>query len=237
MTFRLEEDESLYAQTADIETTRTASRDRWYEIPAMQQQVQELAAHSPLFFQGSDADYIYEILEGVVCCSRVLADGRRQVLSFSFPGDLIGLAQGDHHRYNTETLSAARIRRIPKGVLLKTATDRPELGRRLLDFATTELAAMQDHFVSLGRKTAVEKVASFLVALGRRHVDEQGIPATFDLPMTRADIGDYLGLTIETVSRCLKKLRVLGAIDLPRAQTVVISDFDLLCGVAECEDD
>ena len=227
----------MYAQTANTETTLIASRERWNDIPSMQQQVQELAAHSPLFFEGSDAHYIYEILEGVVCCYRLLADGRRQVLSFSFPGELVGLVQGDHHRYDTETLSPARIRRIPRGVLLRTAADRPELGRKLLEFATTELAVMQDHFVTLGCKSALEKVASFLLALGRRHVDEQGVPVTFDLPMTRADIGDYLGLTIETVSRCLKKLRILGAIDLPRAQTVVICDFDLLCEVAECEAD
>ncbi len=196
-----------------------------------------MAAHSPLFFEGGDAHYVYEVLEGVVCCYSVLSDGRRQVLSFSYPGDLIGLDHGDLHRYNTETLSAARVRRIPKGILLSTAAECPEVGRKLLEFATSELALMQDHFVMLGRKTALEKLASFLIALGRRHVDAQGIPATFHLPMTRVDIGDYLGLTIETVSRCLKKLRIAGAIDLPQPQTVVIRDFELLCDLAESEDD
>lgn len=229
----------MYVHAAQVARTQPVYFDAnpWNEIPQTQQQIRLVGAHSNIFSEGDDAEFVYEILDGVVACYRLLSDGRRQVISFCFPGDLIGLVQDDQHRYSTETLSPARIRRIPRSILMRAACERPDLGRKLLQFATTELAAMQEHFVMLGRKSALEKVASFLLALARRHGGETALSATFDLPMTRADIADYLGLTLETVSRSLTKLRMAGVIGLPQPQTVVVLGLDHLEDFAEREDE
>lgn len=227
----------MYAQAALMHPTLPpqSQSESWFEIPGTQQRFQKLESHAPLFHEGDEAEFVYEVVEGVVCCYSMLANGRRQVLSFSFPGDLIGLAQGDLHRYSTEALCPARVRSIPKSLLLKTAAERPELGRKLLEFATSRLAVMQDHFVMLGRKSALEKVASFLLALAKSAGGEGSDSVTFNLPMTRADIADYLGLTLETVSRTLTKLKTAGAIDLPQPQKVVVRDLFELEELAESD--
>lgn len=229
----------MYAQTALMHPTMPAPghTGSWCEIPAIQQNFYRVDSHAPLFLEGDDADYVYEVMEGVVCCYSMLANGRRQVISFSFPGDLVGLVQGDVHRYSTEALGPTRVRSIPRSLLLKTAAERPELGRKLLEFATTRLALMQDHFVMLGRKSALEKVASFLLALARNTGNEDCESIAFDLPMTRADIADYLGLTLETVSRTLTKLKTAGVIDLPQPQKVYVRDLFELEELAESDDD
>jgi len=206
----------------------------WFDSPLKPQEFQ-LRPHASIFMEGDDAEFVYEVLEGVVCCYCLLADGRRQVLSFSIPGDLVGLVQGDLHRYSTEALCPTRVRSIPRSALLKIAAERPEVGQKLLQFATSRLAMMQDHFVMLGRKSALEKVASFLLALadnaGVRNAEE----AILDLPMTRADIADYLGLTLETVSRTLTKLKVAGAINLAQPHKVMIRDMWQLEDFAEAD--
>lgn len=223
------------SETRPVAAYSPASSMPWSGIPATQQQVDTFEAHETVFFEGDEAEYIYEVLSGVVCCYSMLPDGRRQVLSFSFPGDLLGLAQSEFHRYSGETLSPVRIRRIPKAALLRIASERPELGRKLLQFATSTLAVMQDHFVMLGRKSAIEKVASFLLDLARRGQGEDAQSAQFNLPMTRTDIADYLGLTLETVSRSLTKLKIAGAIVLPQPQKVVVPDISRLESYAEPE--
>ena len=224
----------MYANANVIEPTTTSCRELpWVEFQSNQQRVHVYSAREALFCEGDSAQFVYEVLDGVVCCYSLLSDGRRQVLSFSYPGDLIGLVQGDSHRYNCDTLCPTQIRCIPRNMLLRTAHERPEVGEKLLTFATTELAAMQDHFISIGRKSAQEKVASFLLTLAHRHAIEPTGSVTLRLPMTRADIADYLGITIETVSRCLSKLKIAGVIDLPQSATVVIRDVDNLRDFAE----
>lgn len=229
----------MYAQTASMHPASTAQghTESWCDIPATQQRLQGVESHASLFLEGDEAEFVYEVMEGVVCCYSMLANGRRQVLSFSFPGDLIGLVQGDVHRYSTEALCPTRVRCIPKSLLLKTAAERPELGQKLLEFATTRLAVMQDHFVMLGRKSALEKVASFLLILANNAGGADSESVTFNLPMTRADIADYLGLTLETVSRTLTKLKSMGAIDLPQPQKVVVRDVFELEELAESDDE
>lgn len=217
--------------------TSSGENASWGDIPNTRQHVQEYSSHEPLFCEGDEANYVFEILEGVVCCYRVMCDGRRQVLSFSYPGELIGLVQGDNHRYGCDILSDARIRRIPRRMLLKAASDRPELGGKLLQYATSELALMQDHSVMLGCKSASEKVASFLLALAKKSGGEEAESLMIHLPMTRADIADYLGLTLETVSRQLTRLKIAGLIGLPQPQTIVVHDIFELENSAEASDD
>jgi CRP-like cAMP-binding protein len=226
----------MYVQAQVIELTEPSSVDAiWSGIQIDRHRVKNLTAQETLFIEGDNAEFVYEVLDGAVCCYRQLLDGRRQVFSFSYPGDLIGLVQGDAHRYNSDALCPTCIRCIPRHKLLRTAYERPEVAEKLLQYATSELAVMQDHLVMLAQKSATEKVASFLLALPRRHANEQTAPVIFNLPMMRIDIADYLGLTIETVSRNLTKLKIAGIIDLSQDGIVVVHDIRRLERMAKQE--
>ncbi len=192
-----------------------------------------LRAGEPLFCEGDDAEFVYEVLDGVFCCYSLLPDGRRQVTGFVHPGDIIGLGSQDTYHTSCDAVCDATVRSIPRSRLMKVAEERPELGSRLLDCATEQLAGMQQHFVLLGCKSAQEKLASFLLTLARRYAGEDAEEVTFILPMTRSDIADYLGLTIETVSRTFTKLRNAGVIDLPQSTTVHVRDIFCLEEMAE----
>ncbi|PIW26828.1 MAG: transcriptional regulator [Rhodospirillales bacterium CG15_BIG_FIL_POST_REV_8_21_14_020_66_15] len=210
----------------------------WAELPGCQQSTQGYAAGTYLFYEGDDAAFVHEVVTGIVCNFRTMSDGRRQVVSFSYPGDLIGLVQGERHRFSSQTVSPARIRRIPKGALLKSAAARPEIAERLLDFATSELAILQERFVTLNRKSAQERIATFFLELVERLGDgNKGGSVTLTLPMRRRDMADYLGLSVETVSRILTVMKNSGVIDLPHSSVVVIRDIFELEDLAECEDE
>jgi len=113
-----------------------------------------------------------------------------------------------------------------KDQVFREANNNPELGRRIIECTGDQMARMLDHFVLLGRKSALEKVASFLLTVARQKDVGNGLAVVVSLPMTRADIADYLGITNETVSRCLSKLKSRSVIDLPHPQTVVIHDIE-----------
>lgn len=188
-------------------------------------------AHGPIFCEGDNADFLYEVLDGVICSSRLLPDGRRHVISFNYPGDLVGISHKDTYRFSCDAVSRARVRMIPRNAILNAVKERPDLGEKLLHSASDQLAEMHDHAVMLGCKSAIEKVTSFLAVLAGRSDDGEAI----HLPMTRTDIADYLGLTVETVSRNLTKLRVQEIIDLPEAHTVIIRDMHRLVELADGE--
>ena len=206
------------------------------EVPQPGLRIREFSAHEPLFLEGDEASHICEVLEGAVCCFRVLSDGRRQVISFAYPGDFIGLENGNTYRFSCEATCAARVAFVPRDQIFREANENPELGRRILECAGDHMSRMLDHFVLLGRKSALEKVASFLLSIVRRRDSVEALSAIVSLPMTRADIADYLGITNETVSRCLSKLKARGVIDLPQPQTVVIHDMAELEGLGEQQD-
>jgi len=208
----------------------------WMSGPALANE-RNLEAHEPLVHEGDDTRYFYEVLEGVVSSYKIFPDGRRQIISFAFPGDLIGFSHGDVYRYDCEATSAARVRAIPKTSLLRSIRERPEIGEKLLALAASEVAHVEDHSINLGRKSALERIASFLISLVER-AGYGGAPnVTMQLPMSRLDMADFLGLTIETVSRSLTKLRIHGVIALPQTSTLVVRTMAGLRQVAECEDD
>ena len=215
----------MHAQTLEVAHNKTdGSHEPWTHVSSSDQHVHELDTHDPLFCEGDDASFIYEVLDGVLCNYRLLADGRRQVISFAYPGDLIGLG-GETHHYNCDAISNATVRSIPRSTLLSAARECPDLGHKLFQMATSELADMQDCYLMLGRKSAVEKIASFLLGLARRYENDDVDVIAFDLPMTRSDIADFLGLTIETVSRNFTKLKMNGVIDLPQSSKVIVRDM------------
>jgi len=194
-----------------------------------------LQPHDTLFYEGDAADNLYEVLEGVVRSCKIFADGRRQVISFAFAGDLIGFGQGDVFGFDCDALSTVHVRVIPKSALLKTARERPEFGEKLLEVAANQVASIQSLSILLCRKSAIEKIASFLFDMAGRKPDVvEG--AQISLPMNRSDIADFLGLTIETVSRTLTKLRMMNVIGLPNRGNFTVLNMGKLRLLAECED-
>ena len=154
-----------------------------------------------LFAQDAEADLVHLLTSGCVRTSRLLADGRRHVGGFYFPGDLVGVETGAVHRFTAEALSDCALLVVRRAAVKAFAGDR-ELDRAIWDATRRELERTQAHLLVLSRKSACEKVAGFLMSLARRTGAEP-----VNLPMSRQDIADYLDLTIETVSRMLTQLQ------------------------------
>jgi CRP/FNR family transcriptional regulator len=196
----------------------------------------KLAPGETLFFEGDRSDSLYILTEGCVRLSKMLADGRRQITGFLFPSDFLGLALRERFAYSAEAVDAVAVCRYPKSKLEALLDEFPAMERRLLAVASNELAAAQDQMLLLGRKTALERVASFLLILLRR-MQLKGRQNAVSLPMTRTDIGDYLGLTIETVSRSLSKLKRDRVVRFLTAQDLEIADAKRLAALAGAEDE
>lgn len=169
-------------------------------------QVKRFAAKTMLFDQGTVAVSVFNVTEGIVRLYKSLPDGRRQIVGFALPGDFLGLALMDRYGVAAEAVSEVKVCRFARSAFLGYVDSRPHLLRRLHEFAGHELSLAQDQMLLLGRRTAEEKVAAFLLNLQTRYGRVGTISVNVPLPMSRQDIADYLGLTIETVSRTLTKL-------------------------------
>ncbi|MEM8800946.1 MAG: helix-turn-helix domain-containing protein [Pseudomonadota bacterium] len=180
-----------------------------------------------LYFEGDDVTHLFIIESGVVRLTRVLEDGRRQVIAFGYPGDIIGFPACGAHHTDCDALNDTKLRSIPRKALDDSSFD-SDLHKALVQAALQEISAMQDHFMMLGRKCAPEKVASFLNVLLERIGDTSMEPPVIDLPMSRSDIADFLGLTTETVCRCLTALRKAGIIRIDGISKVAILDKSAL---------
>jgi CRP/FNR family transcriptional regulator len=184
-------------------------------------------ADGNLFREGDPAEHLFNVVAGSVRLVKLLADGRQQITGFLYPGDFIGVAFNDTYAYSAEAIEPLRLCRFDRTALESLMTDFPKLQRRLLARAGNEIVAAQDQMVVLGRKTARERVATFLLAIARRRGGTARALA-IDLPMRRADIADYLGLTIETVSRTFTALQRDGTIAVERRSHVDILDLAAL---------
>ena len=193
----------------------------------------ELPANFTVFREGDTAEHIYSISGGAVKLYKLLSDGRRQIIGFLFSGDLFGLALDSGYAYTAETVTQTQLCRFTHRKLDTLRGEIPNLERRMFSMTVKDLAAAQDQMLLLGRKTAREKVASFLMKLSRRAVEQGRTASPIDLPMSRADIADYLGLTIETVSRTFTHLKRDGIIGLPASGHVVLQDAQRLKEIAE----
>jgi CRP/FNR family transcriptional regulator, anaerobic regulatory protein len=169
-------------------------------------QVRTFAAKTMLFDQGALAGSVFNVTEGIVRLYKSLPDGRRQIVGFALPGDFLGLALRDRYSVAAETVTQVRVCRFARPAFLDYVDGRPHLLRRLHEFAGHELSLAQDQMLLLGRRTAEEKIAAFLLNLQTRYARIGASSVTVPLPMSRQDIADYLGLTIETVSRTLTRL-------------------------------
>lgn len=182
-----------------------------------------------LFYDGDAADHYFKVLTGAVRCCKLLADGRRHVSEFYLPGDFIGFDAAANYRFTAEAVTDTSVVRYTRRSVDTLASQEPRFGRRLLSIACRGLSSAQQKLVLLGRKTAEERIASFLLDLAGRGGDTDRVV----LPMNRTDIADHLGLTMETVSRGLSHLKSEGIISLENSHHVLIRDRDALEELAE----
>jgi CRP/FNR family nitrogen fixation transcriptional regulator len=159
-----------------------------------------------IYGEKEPADYVYQVKTGAARSYKLLSDGRRQIGAFHLVGDIFGLENSSEHRFTAEAIVDTTVRLIKRRSLELVAESDAMVARNLLSMTTNNLQHAEDHMLLLGRKTSLERVAAFLIEMDRR-LTAAGVLA---LPMCRRDIADYLGLTLETVSRALSRLHELG---------------------------
>jgi CRP/FNR family transcriptional regulator len=191
-------------------------------------------AGRPIIHEGEPAENLFNVVTGAVRLYKLLPDGRRQITGFLFPGDFLGVALNETYVYTAEALSPVRLCRFPRRRLEALLRDLPNLEHEMLNEVATELVAAQEQMLLLGRKTARERVTSFLLRLAKR-ADRHGRQANpVALPMSRADIADYLGLTTETVSRTITRLRRANIVAVANRYEIEILDRMALEALSEC---
>ena len=171
-----------------------------------------------IYGEGEPAEYVYQVVRGAVRTYKLLNDGRRQIGAFHLPGDVFGLDPGSSHRLTAEAISDTTVRLVKRRSLEAAAGSNVRVAHNLWTMTASDLRHAEDHMLLLGRKTAMEKVATFLLEMDRR-LTKAGMMA---LPMCRRDIGDYLGLTLETVSRALSQLNDQGVLMFSSARQIVL---------------
>jgi CRP/FNR family transcriptional regulator len=184
--------------------------------------------------EGAEVEAYDNVMRGVVKLFKTLEDGRQQIVGLQFAPDFVGRLHAGESPMTAEAASDVEVCRVPRAVLERLAEHSPGLRKRLLDQALRELDDARDWMMTLGRKTAAEKVASLLFLIAQ-HLDPEakGDRRLFDLPMSRLDIADFLGLTIETVSRQLTKLKSEGIITITANRHIEVASLARLkarCG-------
>lgn len=183
-------------------------------------------------FEADQAASVYSLTSGLLRLSKLLPDGRRQIAGFLFPGDFLGITLEDEHAFTAEAVAPSTLCRFPRRQFDAFVADHPALERRLYAVAAHELAAARQQLVLLGRKTATERLASFLLMLaGRCHSKRDD--GNIGFQMSRADIADYLGLRVETVSREISALKAAQVIQLTGRNSYRIADRERLDRMAE----
>jgi len=190
-----------------------------------------LKAGAYLYYEGDEVEWLYQVTSGVLRLTRLLSDGRRQVIAFGYPGDIVGFPSANIHHTDCEALTEVRLQPFRRSALESGEGD-PQLHAALLQAALREISGMQDHFMMLGRKSASEKLASFLCVLAERVGTKLGEYLSVTLPMSRSDIADFLGLTTETVSRTFTQMRKSKIIAIDNIYTVIIQRPDALLGLS-----
>ena len=170
-----------------------------------------------IYGENEPAEYLYKVVSGAVRTYKVLADGRRQIGAFYMPGDVFGLEGGHEHTFSAEAINDAKVLVVKRSALDALAARDTDVARQLWAITARELHRAQEHFLAL-IKTAEERVVGFLLEMAARVSGGN----QFELPMSRQDIADYLGLTIETVSRTMTHLESAAAIELPTSRRVVL---------------
>jgi CRP/FNR family transcriptional regulator, nitrogen fixation regulation protein len=171
-----------------------------------------------IYGEDEPSEYVYQVITGAVRSYKLLSDGRRQIGAFHLPGDVFGLESGSKHRLAAEAIIDTTVRLVKRRSLDQAATVDVDVARKLWTMTAGDLRHAEDHMLLLGRKTAMERVATFLLEMDRR----LAVAGMMALPMCRRDIGDYLGLTLETVSRALSQLHSQGVLGFSGARQIVL---------------
>jgi CRP/FNR family transcriptional regulator, nitrogen fixation regulation protein len=171
-----------------------------------------------IYGEDEPAEYVYQIIRGAVRTYKLLSDGRRQIGTFHLPGDVFGLESGNNHRLAAEAIIDTTVRLVKRSSLEQAAGVDVKVARKLWSMTAGELRHAENHMLLLGRKSAMERVANFLLEMDRR----LAVAGMMALPMCRRDIGDYLGLTLETVSRALSQLHGEGVLGFSGARQIVL---------------
>jgi CRP/FNR family transcriptional regulator, nitrogen fixation regulation protein len=178
--------------------------------------VMNFGRNAEIYAEGETSGYVYKVLSGVVRVSKLLPDGRRQISAFHMPGEMFGFEAGEIHYASAEAVTPAKLVAFKWAGLLDVSSKQIGVVRELLSLAVMGLRRSQDHLLLLGRKNALERLAAFLLQMDAR----SGSNHIVDLAMPRHDIADYLGLTLETVSRMFAELKEAGVIELESARRV-----------------
>lgn len=177
-----------------------------------------------IYDEGDDADAFFEVAEGVVRTCKFMSSGRRQIEAFHAAGEVFGLEAGPDHRLSAEAVNDCKLVSYRRRGVDRLALTDAAMSQRLLSFAMQGLSRSQDHTLLLGLKSALEKVAAFLLDWSHHSPSAD----TVTLAMTRQDIADYLGLTIETVSRTLSQMKRNALIELSTARDIRLLDVAAL---------
>lgn len=182
-----------------------------------------------IYADGDRGGCWFKVVSGVVRIAKLLADGRRHIAEFCFAGDTFGFDGAEERGFSAEAVTDAMVLRLPRAATERLIEDNPLLARHLREAMLKSLDAAQHRLLLLGRMTACERVAAFLVELAERAEAGRRV----DLPMSRCDIADYLGLTVETVCRVLSDFKRRRLIAAPNAHRIELVDREALCAIAE----
>ena len=177
-----------------------------------------------IYGEGEPVEYIYKVLSGAVRTYKLLSDGRRQIGAFHLTGEFFGLEAAEDHQFSAEAINDCTILVIKRSAVFALASRDAGVARELWSVTAGDLARAQGHMLLLGRKSAAERVATFLLEMSRR----VSVSGTVELPMSRQDIADYLGLTIETVSRTISQFVSSAVIELASSRRIVVRNAGAL---------
>jgi len=208
---------------------RAADFAAGHEADALEQTMRLMGAvmsyprNTEIFGENEPAEYLYRVVSGSVRTYKILSDGRRQIGGFYLPGDIFGLEFADEHTFSAEAINDAKVLVVKRSTLGTQANRDAAVARELFTLTGRELRRVQDRMLLLVR-SAHERVASFLLEMA----DRGSARSAIELPMSRQDIADYLGLTIETVSRTLTSLESTAAIEVPTSRRIVLRNRSAL---------
>ena len=188
--------------------------------------ISTFARNETIFNEGDRMEYSYKVVSGAVRLCKVLPDGRRQIADFFLPGDFFALGGISEHAFTAEAVNETAVICFPRRRIERLCDEAPEIRKDLLSRLYSDLSAARNHLVMLGRQSAKERVAAFLLLLASRVEASDG--DNIELPMGRLDIADYLGLTIETVCRALSDLKRSKLITMPSTHQVVLNNLKAL---------
>jgi CRP/FNR family transcriptional regulator len=194
-------------------------------------------AHQAIFRDGDLSDNYYNITSGIVKLVKTLADGHQHIVGLLYPADFMGQSLNKHHTYAAESATDVELCAYPRAPFEHFLVSHPELERQIFHATIRELDLCRDWTLLLGRKCSYERVAGFLLMMARRSPNKDKLKnyMHFELPFTRAEMADYLGLTLETVSRQFSQLKKKKVIALPSSRDIIIPDIELLSLVAQIE--